>query len=323
MREFARPRLVASRCLGFEACRWNGETVRDPIVELLRRFVDFTTVCPEMEIGLGCPREPIRLALIRGRTRLIQPATGRDVTEEMQAFASRRLAQLGGVDGFLLKSRSPSCGIKDVKVYPGPERSAAIGKSAGLFGQAVREAFPRLPIEDESRLADWRIRDWFLTRIFIQADFRIAAGEGSMGGLVRFHSANKLLLMAASQRALKELGNLVANRDRRPAREVFSEYGLLLGEALERPPRRTGMINVLMHALGHASKAMAPAERRNFLAQLERYRNERVPASVPIEIMRGLAMRVESEYLIGQTIFAPYPEGLMLVTDSGKGRTPR
>jgi uncharacterized protein YbbK (DUF523 family) len=136
MRNFPKPKIVASKCLEFEACRFNGQVISDAFVRSLRDTVEFITVCPEVEIGLGTPREPIRIIEIQGRKSLKQPATGRDVTAEMQNFSRQFLDSLPEVDGFILKSRSPSCGPKDVRVYS--ESGLPAKNSTGFFAQAAR-----------------------------------------------------------------------------------------------------------------------------------------------------------------------------------------
>jgi uncharacterized protein YbbK (DUF523 family) len=167
MREFSKPIIVVSKCLGFDHCRYNGLIINDDFVEKLKAYVEFKPVCPEVEIGLGIPREPIRVVDIGGDIRLIQPDTGRDLTETMQDFANSFLDSVGTVDGFILKSRSPSCGIKDVKIYSGTKNdSMVLEKSGGFFGKAVIEKFPYLAIEDEGRLKNFRIREHFLTKLY-------------------------------------------------------------------------------------------------------------------------------------------------------------
>ena len=141
--EFHKPRVVVSKCLEFEHCRYNGQIISSPAVRFMTPHVEFLAVCPEVEIGLGVPREPIRVVERDGERRLVQPATGRDVTGEMRDFAGRFLDGLGEVDGFVLKSRSPSCGIKDVKIFAGPEKGSAVGRGAGFFGEAVMSGTTR------------------------------------------------------------------------------------------------------------------------------------------------------------------------------------
>ncbi len=316
-----RPVLVISRCLGFEACRWNGEIIQDGFVDLLRRHVECITVCPEVEIGLGTPREPIRVESEKGELRLVQPATGRDVTREILAFCHSFLRSLGEVDGFLLKARSPSCGIGDVRIYPyGRSDSGAMGKGPGFFGGEVLRRFPLHPAESEGRLRNFRLREHFLVRIFTLARFREARRKGGMGALVDFHARHKFLLMSYSQKGLKELGRLAANPDRRPAEEVYRLYGELLRRALSAPPRYTSNLNVLMHSLGYFSSRLNRGEKAHFLDALQRYAEKRIPLSVPVEIVNSWIRRFGEEYLAGQVYFRPYPEELALISDSGQGR---
>ncbi len=314
------PQVVVSKCLGFAACRYNGQVIPDPFVEQLRPFVDFLPVCPEVEIGLGVPRPPIRVIQRDGERRLVQPETGRDVTEAMQSFSASFLAGLPAVDGFILKNRSPSCGIKDVKLYADTASESPVGKGPGLFGQAVLEHFGHLAVEDEGRLTNLVLRDHFLTKLFTLARFRRAKAAGTMDELVRFHTEHKLLLMAYNQSRLQAMGRVAANPARRPAAEVFTDYERLLWEALARPPRRTAGINVLMHAMGYFSARLTPAEKALFLDTLERYRARRVPLSTPVYILRSWIARFEEPYLARQVFFEPYPIALASPADSGKDR---
>ena len=176
---------------------------------------------PEVEIGLGTPRAPVRVVSSGEGFKLIQPASGLDVSEKMREFSRGFLDGLKQVDGFILKNRSPSCGFTDVKVYAGPEKGAAIGRAAGFFGGAVLEKFGDRAVEDEGRLLNLNIREHFLTRVFVFARFRSLQQSVSMHDLVHFHATNKLLLMAYSQTKLRELGRIVANADRKINRRSF------------------------------------------------------------------------------------------------------
>ncbi len=321
MREFARPRVVSSKCVEFEACRYNGLMIPSAVVRMLKPHVYFKPVCPEVEIGLGVPRQPIRIVKIGGERRLVQPETGRDVTAAMVKFTKSFLDSLGAVDGFILKFRSPSCGIKDVKIYSGTAKGAGSSKGAGFFGGAVLDRFPGLAVEDEGRLKNYGIREHFLTRLFTLASFRRTRAARSMGQLVRFHTRNKLLLMAYSQKGLKALGRIVANLEKRPIDEIVEAYETELRGALTTAPRYTSCINVLMHGIGYFSKELSGKEKAFFLDTLQEYRDQRVPLSVPIGIIRSYVVRFEQPYLAEQTFFEPYPEDLVSVTDSGKGRS--
>ncbi|MEJ2370485.1 MAG: DUF523 and DUF1722 domain-containing protein, partial [Gemmatimonadales bacterium] len=211
MTEYARPRLVLSRCLELEKVRYNGEKIAYDFVRQLEPFVDLVPVCPEVEIGLGVPRDPIRLIEGDDGVRLYQPSTGRDLTKEMEHFSDGFLSSLPPVDGFVLKNRSPSCGISDVKLYTEQGNPSSSGKRPGMFGQAVLDRFSGLAVEDEGRLRNFRIREHFLTKLFALAALRGVAETGSMHQLIDFHARYKFVLMAYDQTRMRELGRLVAN----------------------------------------------------------------------------------------------------------------
>lgn len=172
-----RPRLVVSQCLELEACRYNGVSIRAPWVRRLEPFVELIPVCPEVAIGLGVPRDPVRLVSLGATTQMVQPSTGRDLTAPMTTFARDFLDRVEPVDGFLLKSRSPSCGIEDTKLYTAAEEPEPAGKGAGLFAAAVLERFGDRAIEDEARLEDRDVRHRFLVQLFTLARLRWR-GEG-------------------------------------------------------------------------------------------------------------------------------------------------
>lgn len=319
-----RPRVLFSRCLGFEACRYNGGIVAAPIVEALRPFVSAVAVCPEVSIGLGVPRAPIRLLGTNEATRLVQPETGLDVTASMRSFADVFLADAEVLyDGAVLKSGSPSCGVRDVKAYTSAERGSTSRRTSGLFGGAVAGRLSGGAVEDEGRLRHLDIRQHFLTRLFARSRLRAVAGSGEMRALVEFHAGHKLLLMAYSQVGMRELGRLVANPERRAPSEVFVEYAARFAIAMARAPRRGSAVNVLMHALGYVSERLAPREKAFFLATLGEYSAGRVPLSIPSRLMQSWIVRFEVSYLAEQAFFEPYPRELLDELDSGKGREVR
>lgn len=311
MREFSRPKVVVSRCLEFDHCRYNGDMISSPVVAKLKKYVDFLPVCPEVEIGLGVPRNPVRIVLDKGNHRLVQPSSGKDVTENMRAFCSGFLDSIEDVDGFILKFRSPSCGLKDVKVYPSAGGQGVVEKSSGYFGGAVLERYPFLPVEDEGRLRNARIKEHFLTKLFTFAAFRKVKSEGSMKDLISFHTQNKFLLMAYNQAELRKLGEIAANREGKPWKELISDYEKHLYSALSRAPRYTSTINVLMHAFGHFSDQLSSREKVLFFDWIQKYREGRATLCPAISMIRSWIARFESDYLMHQTFFEPYPEDLM------------
>jgi uncharacterized protein YbgA (DUF1722 family)/uncharacterized protein YbbK (DUF523 family) len=318
VREFTKPNIVVSKCLGFDHCRYNGEIIAAPFVQKMRSHVDFTVVCPEMALGLGVPREFLRLVMVDGEPHLLQPQTGLDHTEAMRSFAASFLDGLKVVDGFILKNRSPSCGLKDVKAYTSTKKGAAASKGQGMFGGAAMVKFPHLAIEDEGRLKNFRIRDHFLTRVYALAAFRAVKASGAMKRLVQFQAENKLLLMAYHQAELRAMGRIVANADRRSFEKVVADYELHLHAALARPPRCTSHINVLMHALGYFSDGLSSEEKAFFLDALQKYREGLVPVSTNRSLIQSWIARFGEPYLAQQTYFEPYPEDLLELSDSGK-----
>ncbi len=316
---FATPKVVLSQCLELEACRHDGQRIRNSFVAHLLDFVDIIPVCPEVEIGLGTPRETIRLVDSDGSTRLIQPATDRDLTDAMHRFARDFLDRLGAVDGFVLKSGSPSCGTKSVKVYQKAERSPSVRTESGLFAHHVLDAFPSLAVEDEGRLRNFYIRHHFLTRLFTLAELRLLSDEPSMAGLIDFQRRHKHLLLLYDEPGLRQLGRIVANADGLSTDEVFERYRERFITALAKEPRRQAHTNVLHHLYGHFKDRISDAERREFLQMVEEVRHHHLTLNAPLSIIRSWCARFDYDYLVDQSYLAPYPRGLFLMRDSGKG----
>lgn len=320
MIQFPKPKVVVSKCLGFEACRWNGEIIRDEFTQKLAAFVDFQPVCPEKEIGLGVPRKPVRLVEKDGQVRLVQLETQRDCTEYMRAFCDGFLGGLDEVDGFLLKGRSPSCGPVDVKIYAGMQKGAASRRGKGMFGEMILAKYPDAAVEHEGRMHNFSIREHYLTKLFCLARFREIKTKGSMGALVAFQAAHKLLLMAYNQSAMRKLGRLVANPDKLPVSQVLAQYEPTLKKALARGAAFTSHINVLMHAMGYFKNELNQREKAHFLYTLERYRAGKAPLSALLAVIGVWIARWKQDYLESQVYFNPYPLDLFEISDSGKGR---
>ncbi|UCG31340.1 MAG: DUF1722 domain-containing protein [candidate division WOR-3 bacterium] len=320
MDSFIKPRVVVSKCLGFANCRWNGLTIQDQFVDRLGKYVEYMPVCPEVEIKLGVPRDPIRVVFANNELRLLQPATGIDHTVAMTTFCTEYLNSLVDIDGFILKSRSPSCGIKEVKIYPGIEKSAALRKGSGFFGTEVMNKFPMLPVEDEGRMRNFTIREHFLRRLFTLARFREIRKMAKMKDIVQFQAENKFLLMAYNQKEFRIMGRIVANHEKKPAQDVYEEYLMHLYNALAKTPRYTSYINVMMHAMGYFSEKLNKEEKTFFMDLMERYRKGKTPLSSDLDVLMSWGVRFGEKYLIDQTFFRPYPQDLMDISDSGKGR---
>ena len=320
MEQFPRPIIYISKCLGFDHCRYDGQTIESEFVDSLKPYVEFRPVCPEVEIGLGIPRKPIRIVEIDGQHRLYQPSTGRDCTAEMVAFVEGFLSGITEVDGFLLKNRSPSCGWQDVKIYPGLDNVSRTLRGAGFYGGEVAKRFDGLPLEDEGRVRNFTLREHFLTGMFAFARLRQVKASGSMKALLDFHTVHKLLLMGYNQAQMRALGAILANKDHCDFSTVARNYETHLKIALAKPPRFQAMINVLLHAFGGFKSVLTSEEKQFFLDTLEEYRDERIPLSATLKILQVWAIKYKNDYLLNQVFMQPYPKTLTEITDSGKGR---
>ena len=317
----SKPKVVISKCLEFGACRWNGVAISSPLVKKLSEVIDFLPVCAEVEIGLGVPRDPIRLIKDRQeQVFLVNSTTGEDHTKKMIEFSANYLSQLPVIDGFILKSGSPSCGTANVKVYGSHGKVPVVSsKGVGIFAQMVQNMFPSFAIEDESRLSNFRIREHFLTKLFTLHQLHIM--RKSMKNLVDFHSRNKYLFMAYNQKELKNAGKIVANHDRKEAEIVYSEYYDVVVKIFSKMSQTKSNINVLLHLFGYFSKTkLNSQEKLLFLDLLERYRDMQVPLIALTAIIQSWVARADLKYLENQTFLQPYPKELQSVFDTSKGR---
>lgn len=306
-REYHRPVIVCSRCLGFEHCRFNGQMLANGMVEALKPFVTFITPCPEKDIGLGVPRHPVRVVQQAGENRLVQLVTGDDATGRMNGYCREFFQGIGEVHGFILKSRSPSCGLFDVKYYPPGEKKPPAGKGSGFFGEACLGAFPGAAAEDEARLGNDRIREHFLTRIFTAAEFSTVSTPAE---LVAFQSRHKLLLMAYSQSEMRKLGRITALQGEAGMEATLAEYREHLLKALEKGPSYRSHVNVLQHAFGYFSKHLSGQEKAFFMDNLEMYRENRTSLTTILNLVLSWVIRFQVDYLGLQSYFSPYPPEL-------------
>jgi len=311
MRDFTKPIVVVSKCIEFEPVRWDGKIIASEFVKNLKPFVDFIPVCPEVEIGLGLPRNPIRIVKKGEELRLIQPITGLDFTSNIQQFARSFLDALPEVDGFILKSGSPSSAMKDAKFYPSIEKVSALGKVPGFFGGAVIAKFGVLAVEDELRLLNPRIREHFLTKLYTLADFRAVKKSGSFKNLIDFQSRNKLLFTAYSQVELHAMGRIVAQTKGIAFQKIITDYQSHLWKALKSPPRRGANENVLTKAVGYFTQKLSKKEKAFFLDTVSKYKVGKLPLSTPLNVLKSWIIRFNEEYLMQQTFFEPYPDSLV------------
>ena len=310
----AKVRLGVSACLLGEKVRYDGGHKRDAfLVDTLGPFVEWVPVCPEVELGLGIPRPTIRLVGEASAPRLVVEKTGEDLTARMHRFARARTADLDalGLDGYVLKRASPSCGLHRVRVWN--ERGEPGSDGRGLFAQELVDRFPLLPVEEEGRLADAAIRENFIERVFATARWAaFLADRPRARDLVAFHSAQKFSILAHSPRHYAALGRLVATAGNPLTRATLQEYGRRLMEALAVRATRRRHVNVLQHLAGFFKKQLSPDERAEIAEVVEEFRQALVPLIVPITLIRHHVRRLAIGYLRDQVYLSPHPKELML-----------
>ena len=318
--QFPRPRIFVSRCLGFAACRYDGQILKNSFVEQLRSEVDLIPVCPEADSGLGIPRAPIRLCDSEQGLIVYQPATDTDVTAQLQVTIEAILTEHSQIDGAILKSKSPSCGLFDSKRYRGVNKPQPLNKGPGIFGDRVLRHYSGTAIEDEMRLTNIILREHFLIKIFTLARFRELSRQPNMGGLVAYHASHKLLFLAYNQSHFRLAGKIVANHEKLPAVEVFQQYRGELAHILDAPMRIPGVINTLYHAFGWISEHLGAEEKQYLINTIEEYRDERLPLQAVTRLIEAHALRFGNQYLLSQIFLRPYPRSLAGLHDSGRGR---
>jgi uncharacterized protein YbgA (DUF1722 family)/uncharacterized protein YbbK (DUF523 family) len=307
-------RIGISSCLLGREVRFDGGHKRDAfLTETLGRFVEWVPVCPEVELGLGVPRPTLRLEREEDELRLVEKGTGRDLTAAMRRFAARRSRELEGQDlcGYVLKSRSPSCGMERVRTHDARGGPAPGGR--GIFASMLLEAFPELPVEEEGRLHDPVLRENWVERVFAYRRLRgLLAGRFAPGRVVAFHTAHKLALMAHSPEAYRALGRLVAALRSVPSAEFRERYARGFMQALARRATRGRNANVLQHMAGHLREGLDAADRAELAGSIHDYRAGLVPLVVPVTLVRHHARRLAAAYLLGQVYLDPHPKELML-----------
>ncbi|MCK6481384.1 MAG: DUF523 and DUF1722 domain-containing protein [Planctomycetes bacterium] len=309
-------RIGVSACLLGEEVRYDGGHRRDRwLTDTLGPFAEFVPVCPEVELGLGVPRPTIRLEQDgAGGLRLVEPSSRADLTDRMARYAERRTKALSreDLDGFVLKKNSPSCGMERVKVWTAKGMPAR-RDGRGLFAGALLAGMPLLPVEEEGRLGDARLRDNFVERLFAGRRAREAlGGRWTVGDLVRFHTGEKLLLMAHDVEAYRRLGRLVAGAKGRPREEVRAEYLAGYMTALARIATVRRHANVLEHMAGYFKDVLDAEGKAELHGLLADHRRGLVPLVVPLTLLRHLVRLHRVEYLAGQRYLDPHPKELML-----------
>ena len=310
----SKPRIGISSCLLGIKVRHDGGHKHDVLItQTLGRHVEWVPVCPEFEVGMGVPRETVRLVGSPANPKMIADKSGKDWTLEMQSYANKRVRKLKDMDlsGYILKKNSPSCGMERVRIY-GP-KGVPYRQGRGLFAQALMTKLPLLPVEEEGRLYDPGLRENFIERVFGYHRWQTLVSDGrSIKRLVDFYSQEKLLLFAHSEAHMRRLGRIVAQAKKMSFGAAMEEYGRLFMEALGHRATARKNTNVLQHMLGYFSKQLSSDERNALLGVIGDYKRSLVPLVVPLTLIRHYTDKYDIAHLRGQSYLQPHPKELML-----------
>ena len=307
-----KPLLGISRCLLGDEVRFDGGHKRSKyIIDTLGQHFDYVRVCPEVEAGLPVPRPSIRQVRTDDGLRVLS-SKGDDVTGALCGACDSRTAQLKqqAIRGFIVKKDSPTCGFDRVRVYRGqtPERSGR-----GVFVSALAAKIPNLPIEDEGRLNDARLRENFITRVFTYDRFRtLVESSPAPRDLMAFHGEHKYLLLAHAPALTRHLGRLVAASSKKDINTVLSRYEDEMMGALAKPAKIGGHVNALQH-IGGFLKGYLNSNTRSHLAEtIEAYRRGEIPLIAPITLLNHHLTSVGHRWVRQQRYLNPYPASLSL-----------
>jgi uncharacterized protein YbgA (DUF1722 family)/uncharacterized protein YbbK (DUF523 family) len=307
-------KLGISTCLLGENVRYDGGHKLDRfLMDTLRQYVEYIPVCPEVECGLGVPRESMHLEGNPESPRLVTIRTKQDITDCMVQWAQKRVVQLEkkGLCGFIFKSDSPSSGMERIKVYN--EKGIPVKKGVGIFARIFMDHFPLLPVEDEGRLHDPGLRENFIERIFTLKRWReVLTRKESRGNVVDFHTKHKLLILSHSPKHYQAIGKLVAKAKDLPLKELYHEYQTLLMESLGLKITPKKNANVLQHMMGYFKEQLSSDEKQELREVIDLYRKEIIPLIVPITLINHYVRKYDQPYLKEQIYLNPHPLELQL-----------
>ncbi len=307
-------KLGVSSCLLGNLCRYDGAHAKDDyVVKILQNYFELVPYCPE-HIVFGTPRDTIRLVQTHETIKVMTNKTNSDVTDVLQKSASECALQMehDNLCGFILKSKSPTCGLERVKVYQ-EINAPSEKKGVGLFAQAIKDRYPYLPLEEEGRLNDDWLKENFLMQIFAYKDlYEFLQKQPTFNDLVLFHTSYKYLIYAKSQTSYKHLGNIVANHEKKSLEVVLDEYKMGFLEAISLKNDIAKTYNVLLHIYGYFKKEISKEEKEIILLTLEEYKDQIIPLIAVIKIINLYVTRFDITYLKGQKFLNPYPKELAL-----------
>ena len=308
-----KPKIVVSECLYGTKCRYDGQGYNDKVIQSLKDYVDIQTVCPELAIGLSIQREPIRIEMNKENEeyRLIDYNSKNDYTNQMTEFSEEFINGLDDIDGFILKSRSPTCGLKDAKVYYRGNKCSIRSNENGFFSQKIIDKYDYLPIENEGRLKNYNIRDNFFTRIFFINNLK------NNKNIIEFHKNNLLLLKSYDEESTNEVSDIL-NENR--MEDQVHQYKEKVLNIVSNQRKKENKLSIIIKVFEKYKNMLNEEEINMFNGLIESYENQRIPFSTLEVVIKMYATRFKDKDILNQTFFYPYPENLINITDSGKGR---
>ena len=308
-----KPKIVVSECLYGTKCRYDGQGYNDKVIQSLKDYVDIQTVCPELAIGLSIPREPIRIEMNKENEeyRLIDYNSKNDYTNQMTEFSEEFINGLDDIDGFILKSRSPTCGLKDAKVYYCGNKCSIRSNENGFFSQKIIDKYDYLPIENEGRLKNYNIRDNFFTRIFFINNLK------NNKNIIEFHKNNLLLLKSYDEESTNEVSDIL-NENR--MEDQVHQYKEKVLNIVSNQRKKENKLSIIIKVFEKYKNMLNEEEINMFNGLIESYETQRIPFSTLEVVIKMYATRFKDKDILNQTFFYPYPENLINITDSGKGR---
>lgn len=309
-----RPKIAISACLLGHEVRFNGGHKASHLCkDALARHFDYVPLCPEVAIGLGTPREPIRLVGDIAAPRAVGTVNRQqDVTEQLAAYGREMASDHQDISGYIFMQQSPSCGVERVKVYQNNGAPAA-KNGRGIYANAFCSARPDLPVEEDGRLNDPVLRENFITRVYAYARWQELLKSGlSRHAIIAYHSSYKYQLMANHPQQYRELGRMLGSMGQQTANEIGPRYFSLLMAALKKTATRRSHSNVLQHLSGYLRPALSNDERSEMRQLIHQYRAGIVPLVVPLTLLKHHFRRNPQPYIALQAYMQPHPEDLSL-----------
>lgn len=314
-----RPIILVSKCIEIDSCRYNAQMVHNGFVKRLFEFVDFVCVCPEVEIGLGVPRKAISIFLDRDSSErfLIQRDSDLDCSKNMKDFCFKFVSGLEEIDGAILKGKSPSCGLYDVKVHD-LDTKGFLKKEAGFFAEEVLKKFGDLPLEDENRLSNFEICEVWLFRVFTFARFRVALKNDNWGSLKEFFEKNFFVLFMFDSSCVEKLQVLIDSFKSDEKAKFFQDFSSLVVKSLNCDLKRENILVVLKRIFERFSSLVSYKEKLFFFEKLDLFKNGNVSLELVSSLLFEWAIRFDDEFLIKQTFFSVFPRELSSIKENFK-----